>query len=177
MVELIQTSKQKHITTKSLAAYLGISEAGLYRHFPSKALMYESLIGFVESAIMKAINNTYAAELSGVKQATMIAQCLFDLSTTNPGMVLLLCGDFLTNEDSRLQEKVNDIFAKLQSMLKQPLKMAIAQKELPESYDVVHHADVLMSVITAHWFKFSKGVYIHNNADSQVVIAIALGLA
>ncbi|MCD8338790.1 MAG: nucleoid occlusion factor SlmA [Burkholderiales bacterium] len=157
LAELLQDSKRKHITTKSLAAHLGLSEAALYRHFASKTQMFDALIAYVEGAVLTAVNNTAKEEESGLNQAKIIALNLLDLCNTSPGMVLLMCGDSLTNEDSRLQERINGIFAKLLSSLKQSLRLAVAQNELASDYDANHHADLLMSLIMGQWFMFSKG--------------------
>ena len=83
LVDLLQSSKQKHITTKVLAAHLGLSEAALYRHFASKAQMYDALIAYVESAVFTAVNQIQQSNPSGMHQARMIATTLISLTRTN----------------------------------------------------------------------------------------------
>lgn len=158
LVDLLQSSKQKHITTKTLAAHLGLSEAALYRHFASKAQMYDSLIAYVESAIFTAVNNIKQTTPSGINQSQLIAVTLLDLMRNNPGMVILLCGDFLTAEDARLQQRINLLFDKIHTQLKQSLSLALADREVPETYDVANRATLLGSFILGQWFNFSKGI-------------------
>ena len=87
LVRMMTESENKHITTKSLAAAIGISEAALYRHFPSKAKMYEEIIGFAENYVMTAVNNISSSEYSGLEQAKKLFLALVDIKAKEPGLV------------------------------------------------------------------------------------------
>ncbi len=98
--------------------------------------MYDALIAYVESAVFTAVNQIQQSNPSGMHQARMIATTLISLTRTNPGMVILMCGDFLTQEDERLQHRLNLLFSKLRTQLKQSLSLAVAQMEIFSDYDV-----------------------------------------
>lgn len=178
LVDLLQSSKQKHITTKVLAAHLGLSEAALYRHFASKAQMYDALIAYVESAVFTAVNQIHQSNPSGMHQARLIATTLISLTRTNPGMVILMCGDFLTQEDERLQQRLNLLFNKLRTQLKQSLSLAVAQMEIFSDYDVQARSELLFSLILGQWVSFSKGIQRTNTEPDSVdkLICTALGI-
>lgn len=178
LVDLLQSSKQKHITTKVLAAHLGLSEAALYRHFASKAQMYDALIAYVESAVFTAVNQIHQSNPSGMHQARLIATTLVSLTRTNPGMVILMCGDFLTQEDERLQQRLNLLFSKLRTQLKQSLSLAVAQMEIFSDYDVQVRSELLFSLILGQWVSFSKGIQRTNTEPDSVdkLICTALGI-
>lgn len=178
LVDLLQSSKQKHITTKVLAAHLGLSEAALYRHFASKAQMYDALIAYVESAVFTAVNQIHQSNPSGMHQARLIATTLISLTRTNPGMVILMCGDFLTQEDERLQQRLNLLFSKLRTQLKQSLSLAVAQMEIFSDYDVQVRSELLFSLILGQWVSFSKGIQRTNTEPDSVdkLICTALGI-
>ena len=178
LVDLLQSSKQKHITTKVLAAHLGLSEAALYRHFASKAQMYDALIAYVESAVFTAVNQIQQSNPSGMHQARMIATTLISLTRTNPGMVILMCGDFLTQEDERLQHRLNLLFSKLRTQLKQSLSLAVAQMEIFSDCDVRFISELLFSLILGQWVSFSKGIQRTNTEPNSVdkLICTALGI-
>lgn len=178
LVDLLQSSKQKHITTKVLAVHLGLSEAALYRHFASKAQMYDALIAYVESAVFTAVNQIHQSNPSGMHQARMIATTLISLTRTNPGMVILMCGDFLTQEDERLQQRLNLLFSKLRTQLKQSLSLAVAQMEIFSDYDVQVRSELLFSLILGQWVSFSKGIQRTNTEPDSVdkLICTALGI-
>ena len=178
LVDLLQSSKQKHITTKVLAAHLGLSEAALYRHFASKAQMYDALIAYVESAVFTAVNQIHQSNPSGMHQARMIATTLISLTRTNPGMVILMCGDFLTQEDERLQQRLNLLFSKLRTQLKQSLSLAVAQMEIFSDYDVQVGSELLFSHLLGQWVSFSKGIQRTNTEPDSIdqLICTALGI-
>ncbi len=151
LVRMMTESENKHITTKSLAAAIGVSEAALYRHFPSKAKMYEEIIGFAENYVMTAVNNISSSEYSGLEQAKKLFLALIDIKAKEPGLVFLFCGDSLTSEDRRLQAELNRFYVRLQAVFKQSLRLAVAQQEVPESYDVLTRANMLVALVLGHW--------------------------
>ena len=175
LVRMMTESENKHITTKSLAAAIGISEAALYRHFPSKAKMYEEIIGFAENYVMTAVNNISSSEYSGLEQAKKLFLALVDIKAKEPGLVFLFCGDSLTSEDPRLQGELNRFYGQLQAVFKQSLRLAVAQEEVPEGYDVLTRANMLVALILGHLLRFAKGDASGGAVDPEKQVYLVLG--
>ena len=175
LVRMMTESENKHITTKSLAAAIGISEAALYRHFPSKAKMYEEIIGFAENYVMTAVNNISSSEYSGLEQAKKLFLALIDIKAKEPGLVFLFCGDSLTSEDPRLQGELNRFYGQLQAVFKQSIRLAVAQEEVPEGYDVLTRANMLVALILGHWLRFAKGDASGGAVDPEKQVYLVLG--
>lgn len=175
LVRMMTESENKYITTKSLAAAIGISEAALYRHFPSKAKMYEEIIGFAENYVMTAVNNISSSEYSGLEQAKKLFLALVDIKAKEPGLVFLFCGDSLTSEDPRLQGELNRFYGQLQAVFKQSLRLAVAQEEVPEGYDVLTRANMLVALILGNWLRFAKRDASGGAVDPEKQVYLVLG--
>src|SRR2546429_8616510 len=106
LARMLETPKGEKVTTAALAKELDVSEAALYRHFASKAQMFEGLIEFIESTIFGLINDISTREASGLNQVRSIVVMLLDFAQTNRGMTRVLIGDALVNENERLQERM-----------------------------------------------------------------------
>lgn len=176
LVKMMTESENKHITTKALAAEIGISEAALYRHFPTKAKMYEEIIGFAENYIMTCVNRIGSSELSGLEQTRKLFLVLANIKDEEPGLVFLFCGDCLASEDKRLQGGVNTFYGKLQTIFKQSLRLAIAQKEVPPEYDVNTRANMLVALILGHWLRYAKKDSAGTPVDLAKQVFLVLGL-
>ncbi|MBI2315566.1 MAG: nucleoid occlusion factor SlmA, partial [Betaproteobacteria bacterium] len=124
LAEMLQSPKSDRITTAALAKALDVSEAALYRHFASKAQMFEGLIEFIEQTQFGLINKIEGEEESGVKQLYAIVAMLLGFAEKNPGMTRVLIGDALVNEDARLQARINQLHDRLEATLKQCLRVA-----------------------------------------------------
>ena len=175
LVRMMTESENKHITTKSLAAAIGVSEAALYRHFPSKTKMYEEIIGFAENYVMTAVNNISSSEYSGLEQAKKLFLALTDIKAKEPGLVFLFCGDSLTSEDPRLQAELNRFYGQLQAVFKQSLRLAVAQEEVPENYDVLTRANMLVALIQGHWLRLAKRDASGGAVDPEKQVYLVLG--
>jgi TetR/AcrR family transcriptional regulator len=112
------------ITTAALAAKLDVSEAALYRHFASKAQMYEGLIEFIEQSVFGLANRIQQDEADGRRQAAKLVEMLLAFAETNPGMVRVMTGDALVGEHERLQARMNQFFDRFEASLKQSLRVA-----------------------------------------------------
>lgn len=112
------------ITTAALAERLQVSEAALYRHFASKAQMYEGLIEFIESSVFGLANRITSEEPEGPGQAVALVQMLLAFAEKNPGLVRVLTGEALVGEHERLQMRVNRFFDRFEATLKQSLRLA-----------------------------------------------------
>ncbi len=112
------------ITTAGLAKAVGVSEAALYRHFASKAKMFEALIDFSEDAVFGLINSILAQEKDAIERCEKIVQVLLVFSERNPGITRVLVGDALVGENERLRVRVLQFFERLETQFKQILREA-----------------------------------------------------
>jgi TetR/AcrR family transcriptional regulator len=153
---MLEQPKGEKITTAALAARLELSEAALYRHFASKAQMFEGLIEFIEQTVFGLINKITQEEKSGVKQIEAIAAMLLNFAQKNRGMTRVLIGDALVNEDERLQQRVNQLLDRIEATLKQSMRMAATQGEMGAVVDVGAHANLLVCYVIGRWTQFAK---------------------
>jgi TetR/AcrR family transcriptional regulator len=124
LAQMLEAPKWERITTAALAGNLGVSEAALYRHFASKAQMYEGLIEFIESSVFSVANRIAEDEPDGRKQCEKLAEMLLAFAEKNPGMVRVMTGDALVGEHERLQARMNQFFDRFEATLKQSLRTA-----------------------------------------------------
>jgi TetR/AcrR family transcriptional regulator len=119
---MLESSPGQRITTAKLATKVGVSEAALYRHFPSKARMFEGLIDFIEESIFSRINLILTDHKETLVRCHHILHVLLIFAERNPGMCRILSGDALMGENERLHSRVNQFFEKLESQFKQVLR-------------------------------------------------------
>lgn len=124
LAHMLEAPKWERITTAALAEKLDVSEAALYRHFASKAQMYEGLIEFIESSVFTLANRIAEDEADGRIQAEKLLEMLLAFAEKNPGMVRVMTGDALVGEHERLQARMNQFFDRFESTLKQSLRVA-----------------------------------------------------
>jgi TetR/AcrR family transcriptional regulator len=124
LAEMLEAPKWEKITTAALAQKLTVSEAALYRHFASKAQMYEGLIEFIESSVFTLANKIAEDEAEGRAQCEKLVEMLLAFAEKNPGMVRVMTGDALVGEHERLQARMNQFFERFESTLKQSLRLA-----------------------------------------------------
>ena len=124
LAQMLEAPKWEKITTAALAGSLGVSEAALYRHFASKAQMYEGLIEFIESSVFTLANRIAEDEADGRRQAEKLTEMLLAFAEKNPGMVRVMTGDALVGEHERLQARMNQFFDRFEATLKQALRVA-----------------------------------------------------
>jgi TetR/AcrR family transcriptional regulator len=156
---MLESPRPEKITTAALAGKLDVSEAALYRHFASKAQMFEGLIEFIEKTLFGLINKLTAEEksgLGGLAQVEGIVSLLLGFAKKNPGMTRVLIGDALVNENDRLQIRINQLHDRLEATLKQALRFALSEKEIPAEIDVSAQANLLMCYVTGRWHQFAK---------------------
>src|SRR5947199_10673298 len=124
LAHMLEAPKWERITTAALAEKLDVSEAALYRHFASKAQMYEGLIEFIESSVFTLANRIAEDESDGRRQADKLVEMLLAFTEKNPGMVRVMTGDALVGEHERLQVRMNQFFDRFEATLKQSLRTA-----------------------------------------------------
>ena len=150
LAEMLQQSGAERVTTAALAARLAVSEAALYRHFASKAQMFEALIDFIESSVFGLINQIGEREPAGRARAARIVGMVLQFGEKNPGMARVMVGDALVFEHERLQQRMNQFFDKLDAALRQSLRDgALADAAEPATSTPDADARVRASVLTA----------------------------
>ena len=154
LAAMLQEPRAEKITTAALAAKLDVSEAALYRHFASKAQMFEGLIEFVENTLFTLINKIAAETPDGAQQAQQIVGVLLGFADKNPGMTRVLIGDALVNEDARLQARINQLVERIEAALRQALRIAQAGGQWPG--DPGAEAGVLVAYVLGRWQLFAK---------------------
>ncbi len=152
---MLESPKGEKITTAALAARLDVSEAALYRHFASKAQMFEGLIEFIESSVFGLINQINEKEEEGLQQARTIIRMLLEFAEQNPGMTKVIIGDALVNEDERLQQRMNQFVERIELALRQCWKVAATQTSLREE-EAALRAGLLMAFVMGRWHRFAK---------------------
>ncbi len=126
LATMLEQPGSERVTTSALAARLGVSEAALYRHFASKAQMFEGLIEFIEQTVFTLVNQISEREPEPAARALKLVVMVLQFAEKNPGMTRVMVGDALVFENDRLQERMNQFFDKLESSLKQSLRDAAA---------------------------------------------------
>ena len=161
LATMLEHPKGERVTTAALARKLDVSEAALYRHFASKAQMFEGLIGFIEETVFGLINQITASEEDGVQQARRIILMLLEFAETNRGMTRVLIGDALVIEDERLTVRMNQMMDRIEASLKQCLKVAAAQAGTAEHERRVERyvnerANLIVAAVIGRWSRFAK---------------------
>lgn len=156
LAEMLEKPQWEKITTAALAEKVDVSEAALYRHFASKAQMYEGLIEFIEQSLFGVINKIIAEETQGIKQVEATLGLLLGFAQKNPGMTRVLIGEALVNENKRLQTRINQLLDRLETTLKQSLRIAITQNEIQSDIDVTAQANLMLCYVVGRWEQYAK---------------------
>lgn len=157
LATLLEQPGAERITTAALAARLQVSEAALYRHFASKAQMYEGLIEFIEQSVFSLVNQIVTREGGGAGQAARLVTVLLQFGERNPGMARVMAGDALVFENERLQQRMNQLFDKLEATLRQVLReSAQADGSGTPSADAQVRASVLIAFAMGRLQRFAR---------------------
>ena len=154
LAAMLEEPGADRITTAALAAKLAVSEAALYRHFASKAQMFEGLIEFIESSVFALIRQITEREGDGAVQARRIVHVLMQFGEKNPGMTRVMVGDALVFENDRLQQRMNQFFDKVEASLKQCLREA-GDGATP-TVDAQVRASVLTAFVVGRLQRFAR---------------------
>ncbi len=175
LAEMLEQPRAARITTAALAARLQCSEAALYRHFASKAQMFEGLFEFIETTIFSLVNQIIADETNGVEQARKIAVMLVTFAQRNRGMTRVLCGDALVTEDERLQARVSQITERIETTFKQALRGAVTAGVLDPATEITPLAALLTHCVLGSWLRFAQSRWqstptTHINAQMRLIL-------
>lgn len=191
LAAMLEAPRGEKITTAALAARLGVSEAALYRHFASKAQMYEGLIDFIEQTLFGLINQIVEKEPGGVQQARAIALMLLNFAARNAGMTRVLTCEALVGEHERLAERVNQMLDRVEASLRQCLRVDLAQEaerraaspgtDLPRaqaaarSNDAAVRANLVLRYVIGCWHRYAQSGFTRSpaeHADEQIRIML-----
>ncbi|WP_137890714.1 nucleoid occlusion factor SlmA [Ramlibacter sp. 2FC] len=157
LATMLEQPGAERITTAALAARLEVSEAALYRHFASKAQMFEGLIEFIEQSVFGLVNQIAEREPSGAAQAARLIAMLLQFGEKNPGMARVMVGDALVFENERLQQRMNQFFDKIEAALRQALRQAAdAGGSATPSVDAQVQASLLTAFAVGRLQRFAR---------------------
>lgn len=145
LAEMLESHSGQRITTAKLAEKVGVSEAALYRHFPSKARMYEGLIEFIEGTLLSRINLILEKDKTTEGRVYNIMKLILGFAEMNRGITAILTGDALLGEHDRLRERVAALFEKLETQFKQVLRERKLREGKAFSIDDATFANMLLA--------------------------------
>ena len=145
LAHMLENAPGERITTSALAKEVGVSEAALYRHFPSKAKMFEGLIEFIEEALFTRISIILTDEPSALNRCNRILTLLLGFCERNPGLTRILTGDALAGETERLRLRMIQLFERLETQVKQVLRDAEIKEGKRTRMTVGTTANLLMA--------------------------------
>jgi TetR/AcrR family transcriptional regulator len=157
LAHMLEQPGTERITTAALAAQLEVSEAALYRHFASKAQMFEGLIEFIETSVFTLINQISERETDPQVQASRCLTVLLQFAEKNPGMTRVMVGDALVFENDRLLSRMNQFFERIESQLRQSLRsLAELRGSATPSVDATAQASVLTSFAVGRLQRYAR---------------------
>ena len=167
LAAMLEGAGAERITTAALAKKLDVSEAALYRHFASKAQMFEGLIEFIETSLLGILNQIAQSDKSPAEQLKQMSRVLLAFASKNPGMSRVLIGDALIGEHERLQARVTQLIERLQATLKQTLRDAALASEITPHADLGVYSSILMNIVLGRWHQFVRSGF-KNLPDTQI---------
>lgn len=156
LAQELERQQGKNITTASLASAAGVSEAALYRHFASKAKMFEALIEFAEESVFSRINQILEENKQAAARCYYITYLLLGFTERNPGITRLLLGDALTGEKERLHGRVDQFFSRIESQFRQVMREAPMRGEELKSDDPELSARLLADWVEGRMHHFRR---------------------
>ena len=157
LATMLEQPGAERITTAALAAKLAVSEAALYRHFASKAQMFEGLIEFIEQSVFTLVNQIAEREADPAGRARRLVVMVLQFAEKNPGMTRVMVGDALVFENDRLQERMNQFFDKLEASLKQVLRDAASSNgAATPTVDAQVRASVAVAFMVGRLQRFAR---------------------
>ncbi len=159
LAHMLEASPGARITTAALAREVGVSEAALYRHFPSKSKMFEGLIEFIEETLFTRINLILSEQPNALAACDKILYLLLTFTERNPGITRILTGDALAGETDRLRTRVAQLYDRLETQIKQILREAEVREGLRPSITVGAAANLLMATAEGRIAQFVRSEF------------------
>ena len=177
LASMLEQPGAERVTTAALAAKLDVSEAALYRHFASKAQMFEGLIEFIEQSVFTLINQIHERETDALVQAQRVLTVLLQFGEKNPGMARVMVGDALVFENDRLLTRMNQFFDKIESQLRQCLRAgAEANGSATPTVDANAQASVLTAFAVGRLQRYARsGFKRHPTEHLDVALRLLVG--
>lgn len=166
LAQELESRPGTRITTARLAEVVGVSEAALYRHFPSKAKMFEALIEFAEESVFGLATRILSEEPDAARRCERILTMLLTFSDRNPGITRVLIGEALVGEHERLRTRVSQFFDRLETQLKQILREGEQAAGMGLPMSVAATANLLMAVVEGRMTQFSRSAFEHRPLES-----------
>lgn len=159
LAHMLEKGPGERITTAALAKEVGVSEAALYRHFPSKARMFEGLIVFIEETLFSRISRIMDDEPTALRRCEKILILLLTFAEKNPGMTRLMTGDALQGETERLRVRISQLFDRLEAQVKQILREAQIRENLKTAMPPGLTANLLMASAEGRLMQFVRSEF------------------
>lgn len=159
LARMLEASPGERVTTAALAREVGVSEAALYRHFPSKAKMYEGLIKFIEDTLFLRISRILNDEDNADARIEKILTLMLTFADKNPGMTRLLTGDALAGETERLRIRIVQFFSRVEAQLKQILREAQIRENLKTPISAGALANLLLASCEGRFLQFVRSEF------------------
>jgi TetR/AcrR family transcriptional regulator len=160
LAAMLEQPGAERVTTAALAARLQVSEAALYRHFASKAQMFEGLIEFIETSVFSLLNQIAEGPHAPLDKVRRMITVLLQFAERNPGMARVMVGDALVFENDRLHQRMNLFFDKVEASLRQVLRdAAAAQSSATPSVDAQVQASLWVSFVVGRLQRFARSGY------------------
>lgn len=156
LAAMLENNPGERITTAALAAAVGVSEAALYRHFPSKSKMFEGLIEFIEDTFFTRINLILSEEKTTLRRCEKVILLLLTFAERNPGLARMLTGDALTGETERLRARIAQMFDRVETQIKQILREAEIREQHQTTVPVASAAALIMAFIDGRVLTFVR---------------------
>lgn len=165
LAQMLEESPGQRITTAGLAKQVGVSEAALYRHFPSKAKMFEGLIAFIEETIFSRIHRVLAEEPSASRRCELTISLLLQFAERNPGIIRLLTGDVLAGETSTLRHRVAQFYERIETQLKQILREAELREGIRPVVPVTVSANLMLAMVEGRMAQYVRSDFKRSPTD------------
>ncbi len=159
LAQELESNPGSRITTASLAKAVGVSEAALYRHFASKAKMFEALIDFAEESVFGLITTILTQEQDVIIRCEKIMQLLLGFSERNPGITRILLGDALVGENEKLRVRVMQFFERLETQFKQILREANLANNERVAITIDAAANQIMALIEGKMSQYVRSMF------------------
>lgn len=172
----LENSPGARITIAVLARSTGITEAALYRHFASKAQMFDALICFAEETVFTRVNQILDEEKDTAARCAQIVYLLLGFAERNPGIARVLLGDALVGEEVRLQSRAERFFDTLETQLKQILRESRLRDDVIGTLAVEDSVDIMLGFIEGRMHRFVRSRFNKRPLDSwekqwQIIVA------
>lgn len=165
LASMLETNPGQRITTAKLANKVGVSEAALYRHFPSKARMFEGLIEFIEDTLFSRINKIVDEEKDTAVRCQHILHLILGFAEKNPGITRILNGDALMGEQERLRTRIAQLYERLEAQLRQVLRERKLREGKALAADEAHIANILICFADGRINQFIRSEFKHRPTD------------